>query len=717
MPDSSGVLPRGSVWIGLLAMATTIWPGPSWGAQRVIEEIVVTAQKREQSLMDVPQSVQAFSGEFVEDNGIYDLVDAMNYVPGASASFSGGAGSQLYNLRGTGAQGRIGQLAIGFYIDDIPWIGGGPYGPPIELFDLESLEVLRGPQGTLYGQGSMGGTFVITTSRPDLNEFEARGRAYGYDMQNGDNSWGGDATVSVPIVQDRLGLRVTGGYHDLSGLAESPDFPGDENIDPYHRWNTRAKLLWQPSDDVSVTTTYWHTEEHRDFSPGIYGSADPPLILGTGGIVGIVDQETDLASVLVDWDTRLGRLTSATSWVDNEGLFDSTFAFDTFIPGLGNINAVLLLTAPGEAKAWNQEFRFTSTGDGPWQWIAGAQYTDADGSSFVISDYVDGPAFLVDLPAAIGSTESTSKRWSVFGEISRELFGGRVTPLFGLRYYEDDQTSDSIDATTLQESNFDTTFSAWSPRFNVSFQPSDEVSIYLNIAKGFRSGVFNTTTQIQNAAVFGIDLIPELPESVLWSYEIGSRLSMLDGSLLVEPAVYYVVYDDYQFEGSAGNVNFALPIAEVEGIGADLLVTWVTPMDGLTLNFTGDVNRTEPTKIDADFTRTQAALEEDEQMPFVPEWSYRIGADYERALGTSGYTGFASVAYFERASQVDFITGLVSADIEDVTVRLGVRATHWGLTLWGENLGNEKGPAVIAGGLPNRYDHRRFGITVTADLQ
>jgi outer membrane receptor protein involved in Fe transport len=195
----------------------------------------------------------------------------------------------------------------------------------------------------------MGGTFVITTSQPDLNEFEARGRAYGYDMQNGDDSWGGDATISVPIVQDRLGLRVTGGYHDLSGLAESPDFPGDENIDPYHRWNTRAKLLWQPSDDVSVTTTYWHTEEHRDFSPGIYGSADPPLILGTGGIVGIVDQETDLASVLVDWDTSYGRLTSATSLVDNQGLFDSTFAFDTFIPGLGNINAVLLLTAPWEA--------------------------------------------------------------------------------------------------------------------------------------------------------------------------------------------------------------------------------------------------------------------------------------------------------------------------------------------------------------------------------
>ena len=682
---------------------------------RVIEEVVVTAQKREQTLMEVPQSVQAFSGEFIEEQGIYDLVDAVDFIPGASASFSGGAGSQLYNLRGTGAQGRIGQLAIGFYIDEVPWIGGGPFGPPIELFDIESLEVLRGPQGTLYGQGSMGGTFIINTSAPNLESFDARGRVYGSDMKEGEETYGFDATVSMPLVQDRVALRITGGFEDASGLAESPDYPG-ENIDDFEQWDTRAKLLWEVSDQLSVTATYWYSDEDRNFSPGIYSSVDPPLISGTGGVLGKAIQETQLASVLVDWDTTWGRLTSATSFIRSDGLFDSAFAFDTFIPDVGLVNAVLQLTVPGDSESYDQEFRFASTGDGPLQWIVGAQYSDVQGSSEILSAYVAGPDFLTSLPPAIESTESTSERWSVFGEVSREFWDGKLTPLIGLRYYEDDQTQDSLSNVTLEDFDIERTFDAVSPRFNLSYQPTDATQIYLNVAKGFRSGVFNRPTQVFNAAIVGIDLQTALDESVLWSYEIGGRFRLLDGRLQVEPAIYRVVYEDYQFEGSAGNVNFALPIEEVEGTGADLLVTWLTPLDGLTLTLSGDVNKTEPTKIEASFTETQASLAEDEQMPFVPEWSYTVGAHYERGLGTTGYDGFGSVSWMERDSQVDFITGLVSARIEDLTVRLGMRNDVWSVTLWGENLTDEKGPAVIAGGLPNRYDRRRFGITLSASL-
>lgn len=689
--------------------------GQARASQNLIEEVVVTAQKREQTLMEVPQSVQAFSGAFIEEMGIYDLVDAVNFIPGASASFSGGAGSQLYNMRGTGAQGRIGQLAIGFYIDDIPWIGGGPFGPPIELFDLEALEVLRGPQGTLYGEGSMGGTFVINTARPDLERFTARGRVMASDMKEGERTYGFDATVSVPIIRDKLALRVTGGRTDAGGLAESDDFPG-RNIDDFEQWDMRAKLLWEVTDTLSITATHWHTKEDRNFSPGIYGSVNPPMIFGTGGVQGKAIQETKLSSVLIDWDTGYGRLTSATSHVDNEGLFDSAFAFDTFIPEIGLINAVLQLTVPAESEAFSQEFRFASTSDGPWQWITGAQYTDSDGSSETLSAYVAGPEFLTSLPPAVGFGDSSSKRWSVFGELSRELMDGLLTPLIGVRYYEDRQKVNSTSETSGVTTRFRETFDAVSPRFNLRYRPSDDVQIYLNIAKGFRSGVFNTPTQIENAALLGIDIQPTLKESVLWSYEIGARFRFLEGRLQVEPAIYHVLYDDYQFEGSAGNVNFALPIEEVEGTGIDLLVTWFTPIDGLTLLVSADVNETEPSKIEADFTATQASLAKGKQMPFVPEWSYSMLAQYERPLGDTGLTGFGSAVWYRRDSQVDFITGLVSAEIEDLTLRLGVRKNNWSVTVWGENLTDEIGPAVIAGGLPNRYDRRRFGLTLTAEL-
>ncbi len=685
--------------------------------KRVIEEVIVTAQKRTETLMDVPQSVQAFSGDFIEQNDVKDLVDAVKFVPGASASFSGGAGSQLYNLRGTGAQGRIGQLAIGFYIDDVPWIGGGPYGPPIfEFFDLQSMQVLRGPQGTLYGQGSMGGTFIIKTQEPDLNKFDARGRITGNNMKEGSSSYGFDATTSVPLIQDHLGLRVTGGYKKGAGLAESNDYPG-KNIDDYYQWNWRGKLLWQASDRLSVTSTYWLTKENRNFSPGIYATVDPPRINGTGGFRGKATQRMELGSVVVDWDTNLGRLTSATSFINNQGYFNSTFAFDTAIPGVGLINAVLLLTAPGDAQSYDQEFRFTSTGDGPWQWIVGAQASDIKTHSDVISAYVAGPSFLTSLPPAIGSTGGTSKPKSVFGELSYGFFNGKLTPLVGLRYFRDDQTLDSFSNTTLQTYSVDKTFDALSPRFNLSYQPNDATQIYLNVAKGFRSGVFNTPTQIFNAGLLGIDLQSALKESVLWSYEVGGRFRLLNDTLQVEPAVYLAAYQDYQFEGSSGNVNFALPLKRVEAKGIDLLVTYVTPIDGLTLNVTADQNTTEPTKIDPVITATQASLTKDKQMPFVPKWSYTLGADYERPLGSSGYQGFVRTSWHERASQVDFITGLRSATIQDFNLRVGVSKDFWTLTLWGENLTDEKGPAVIAGGLQNRYDRRRFGLTLEASLE
>jgi outer membrane receptor protein involved in Fe transport len=543
----------------------------------------------------------------------------------------------------------------------------------------------------------------------------ARGRFSVSDMREGERKYTMNGSASVPIVQDRFAVSLTGGSTAGPGLAESNDFPG-EDIDDYEQWEVRGKALWEVDETLSVQATWWRMKEDRNFSPGIYGSVDPPMIFGTGGIQGKAIQETTLSSILVDWEIGPGRLTSATSYVDNEGVFDSAFAFDTFIPGIGLINAVLQLTVPAESDAFSQEFRYASTSDGPWQWIVGAQYTDSEGSSHTLSAYVSGPDFLTGLPPSIGASEATSERWSVFGEISREFMDGLNTPLLGLRYYQDEQTLDALSETSGEVFRIDETFDAVSPRFNLRFQPSEETQIYLNVAKGFRSGVFNTPTQIENAAIFGIPVESTLDESVLWSYEIGGRFRLLDGRMQVEPALYQVVYDDYQFEGSAGNVNFALPIEEVEGVGMDLLVTYVTPIDGLALALAADVNETEPTKIDTAFTTTQASLAKNEQMPFVPEWSYSLTAMYERPIQRD-YVGYGSVMWMERAKQVDFITGLDSAEIQDFTVRFGVRNDAWSLTFFGENLTDEKGPAVIAGGLPNRYDRRRFGLTVTAAMR
>ena len=464
-----------------------------------------------------------------------------------------------------------------------------------------------------------------------MENFTARGRGQYYTMEEGGETTGGDATVSIPIIQDQLALRLTGGFANNTGLAETPDLPNKDDIDDYDQRDLRAKLRWEPSDTFAVTTTFWHTEEDRNFSPGIYASVDPPLITGTGGVVGDVEQETALYSVLIDWETPIGRFTSATGYINNEGIFDSAFAFDTFIPGLGLVNSVLQLTVPASTKNWNEEIRLASTSDGPLQWIVGATYTEQNGINTVLSAFIGG--FLQGLiPDSISANDGLSQSWSVFGEVSYELFDGKLTPLVGLRYYEDDVESNSV-ASGVPDFHVEETFDAVSPRFNLKYQPSDDAQIYLNIAKGFRSGVFNTPTQQANAAGLGIILDQALDESTLWSYEIGARFELLDSTLRIEPAVYYADYSDYQFEGSVGNINFDLLIDQVEATGVELLVTYVPPVEGMTLAVIADYNETEPTDLQSGVSTQVPSLEEDEQMPFVPKWSYTLQADYEMPLG------------------------------------------------------------------------------------
>ncbi len=168
----------------------------------IVEEIVVTASKREEGLMDVAQSIQYLSGEELEGSGVQNLAQIVQLIPGVSLP-TGVASTRRYNVRGTGAV-RTNDSAVGFYIDGMPhYIVDLPFGPDTEVFDLESIQVLRGPQGTLYGQGAQGGTILITTAQPDLEQFRARVRAGASRMHKGGDGHTYDASISVPLMKVR----------------------------------------------------------------------------------------------------------------------------------------------------------------------------------------------------------------------------------------------------------------------------------------------------------------------------------------------------------------------------------------------------------------------------------------------------------------------------------------------------------------------------------
>ena len=700
------------VAIGLALLGTGVAYAEDGQSQPgIVEEIVVTASKREEGLMDVAQSIQYLSGEELEGAGVQNLAQLVQLIPGVSLP-TGVASTRRYNVRGTGAV-RTNDSAVGFYIDGMPhYIVDLPFGPDTEVFDLESIQVLRGPQGTLYGQGAQGGTILITTAQPDLERFRARVRAGASRMREGGDGHTYDASISVPLIEGTLAASLTAGASQDPGLAEGMDLPGSD-LDEDDRWYARLKVLWEPSDELSVTGLIQQRDLDERQHRGTYGSLDPPLLGNTGGIAGGTGTELDLFGLNIEWDTGFATLTSSSSYMTYEYLHDSGFSF--FDPNLGNF-LVSYTADRDDVKTFNQELRLTSSGDGDWDWITGVSYTQGEHPNSSVINYLEPPAFAGMAKDQV-LTESTQMAW--FGEVSRSLMDGLITPLIGLRYFRDDRDKEIV--STFEAYGFvfpldnvdeDARFSLVSPRFNLRITPSEETMFFLNISRGFRSGTFNAPGVVAAVAVLGIPLDVTVPESTVWSYEVGGRFRLFDDSLLIEPSLYLADYEDYQFSGTLAGSVVRIGIEEVKATGAELLLQWNTAVDGLSLSMIGSASSTKVEAIDAAADELLQGLQDGNQLPNVPEWDFRIGVDYERPV-MGDWTAYASAFYFRRDGQSDFSTPLTSPVVSDLSLRLALANQNWRATLWGRNLTDDEGPASIsAGSLLYRWDRRSVGVTL-----
>ena len=702
------------VAIGLALLGTGVAYAEDGQRQpRIVEEIVVTASKREEGLMDVAQSIQYLSGEELERSGVQNLDQIVQLIPGMQLT-SSVASTRRYNVRGTGAV-RTNDSAVGFYIDGLPYyIVDLSSAPDTEVFDLESIQVLRGPQGTLYGQGAMGGTILITTAQPDLEQFRARVRAGASRMHEGGDGHTYDASISVPLIEGTLAASLTAGASRDPGLAEGIDLPGS-NLDEDNRSYARLKVLWQPSDELSVTGLIQHRDLDEGAFRGTYGSVDPPLLGATGGFEPVTDVEMDLFGLNIEWDAGFATLTSSSSYLTHEYSFSGGFSFSD--PNLGNF-LVSYTSDRDDVKTFNQELRLTSNGDGEWDWITGVNYTRGEHPTSSVISYLEPPAYAGTSSIDQIVTESTQMAW--FGEVSRSFMDGLITPLIGLRYFRDDRDKEIISTFEaggvvypLDNVDVDERFGLVSPRFNLRISPSDETMFFLNISRGFRSGTFNAPGVVAAVAVLDIALDVAVPESTVWSYEVGGRFSLFDDSLLIEPSLYLANYEDYQFSGTLAASVVRIGIEEVKATGAELLLQWKTPVEGLSLSMIGSVSSTKIEKIDATTDMLLVGLEDGEQLPNVPEWDFRIGVDYERPV-TGDWTAYTSASYYRRDGQTDFSAPVTSPVVSDLSLRLALANQNWRATLWGKNLTDDVGPSGLSGGgaLLYRWDRRSVGVTL-----
>lgn len=698
-------------FIARAGVAAALVPGslmlaaPGVSAQssgQAMEEIVVTAQRREQAISDVPQAVQAFSGEDLKDANVDRLGDIIDMIPSASQVTSISAGSTAYQIRAIAPAEGLGDGTVGYYIDNFAFaLPALPYAPAIDLFDTERIEVLRGPSGTLYGLGSLGGTIKTITRDPVLDEFQLSARTEAAWSDDADESYSGDIMVNAPIVTDRLAIRGVLNYRKRGGYAELLAFD-EENGNPEKRRTGRVKVLAKPTDDLSLKVAYWSMKSRQDFFDRVT-FANPPRTNNTFGS-GASNYEFVIGDV--EYDLGFGLLQSTTGYAkaslsdDNNG--------SIALP-IGSFESQI----PQDSKVWNQDLRLSGTAmSDRLDYIAGVFYQDGEtsgGQKVVLPENTQVPGNVGLETSNDNVTDSES--WAVYGEVTYRPEAVPVSITLGLRYYEEKRSFDQNSVlrffTTGQEiltvGTTNTDENSLNPRINISWKPTEEGMIYVSATKGFRSGMLNSDALVGAAnAALGTNFESSNEPDELWNYELGSKWTVADGALDINAALYYIDWSDAQVAISPAAQFIIVPMGDVEGTGLDLEAFWRTPIDGLTLALSGNYNETELQNVDPLIQASNAPnlvyMKNGNQLVGTTKKTFASMINYRRPIAAAGWTMNYNLRYSYRGKQQSSYDGRYAPSIEFLSTRLAFESDHYEISLFAENLTDEGGPISVPGG-------------------
>ena len=663
----------------------------------LIEEIVVTALKRETNLMETPLAISAFTGEDLERVGADGLEEFLQFAPGVAMDRSTSGQHAIY-IRGLAS--TYGNSPIGFYIDEVPFTAlTVTFIPDVRSWDLERVEVLRGPQGTLYGASSLGGTIRILTQDPVHNEFQAKFDGTYSDTDDGGENYAVKAAVNIPLVEDTLSLRLSGTNEDYDGWIElfnAFTFASEEDHNDFEVDTARAKLLWTINEKADVVLGYWYTDAFTD--NGNLADDDGMSITAFNATTA-QDISSDLFSAEVNIDFDWATLTSSTSMFE----YDSVSLFVDFVGGFGS----------SEIEIFSQELRLTSRQQDPLFWTLGAIYIE---NETFYDFYFNLPGFFVNQ----STQDNDSTSYAIYGEATYAL-NDQLDATLGLRYYNDDVTRNDTQF-LVPQAEIETNFTDWSPRVNFAWTPSEDRLLFATLSKGFRSGLTQPSIALGAAAFTGIGIENGIDPEDAWNYEIGGKFSFLDGRFTLDAVAYFIDWQDLQAQILLNAVVFAFVNAgDAEGQGLELAATWQAS-ENLSFALAGNINDTTyaDTVTDA-FGRV--IFEEGEQIQFVPEYTVSASVDYSYSLGNDWRAvARASVEQVgERTTTDNSLTSVSGESNTRINLRLGIEKGSLGAHLFAENLGNDDSrinPAgtLLARGYASRYRPRTVGINLRWEL-
>jgi iron complex outermembrane receptor protein len=677
----------------------------------VLEEVTVTARRREESLLDAPYAVTAFTAEAIEDAGIQRVEDVIGLTSNVTLATSQGIGTAFLSVRGI-TQVRNGESPVATVIDGVPQFSAIQFRQ--ELFDLESIEIVKGPQGALYGRNATGGAIIINTRRPG-NEPDAYVTA---GIGDGDE-YSVEGSVGGALIEDTLFGRISGKYIDRDGYLTN--ITRNEKADRFEDLTLRGRMIWEPSDALTLDFRA-AMQRHKGRGIGFQYQAvdladDNITAIGFGTDTGPIDANNvlpvrdnnvdfgerdmlDLALKL-DWETDYGTLISTTSYTDLEEWSDSDqfpytnarsspalFGFDGTQTGFFDISAV------------SQELRFVSPSDQRVRWEVGASYLDWD--RFVsLSTGVDTGAGIIRIErepstdprnptTSFLADDNSNKAKAIFGQLGIDITE-QFELSFALRYDEEERTQfvsplqfPAGEPGATNKATFDKT----QPKVTLRYQPTDRSNWYLTWGEGFRSGQFNQNGIAEVAESVGLTGVSDVADQEeTSSLEVGYKGSFVNDRLRLTSALFSTDVDGQHFFSFIGAISAQIltNIDKVDLKGGEIDLTYLVNENFQVYGSYGYTDsEIKSYAVDPNAVGNRA--------PYIAKHTLNLGGQYDIPWNVADTYLFTRVDYEMRGEQYwDVLNSTERDALHLVHLRLGVNDNQgkWSLTGQVNNLTDE----------------------------
>jgi len=736
---------------GIIVIAEPLWAQVA--PTQALEEIVVTARKRNENFQDVPVTMDVFTAQEIAAAGIESPRDFIAMVPNMTLVETQNIGNSFITIRGI-SQARNSEPSVAVLVDGV--LETNPYEFTQELYDIRQIEVLKGPQGALYGRDAIGGAIIIHTADP-TDHFEASTRV---GVGNG-LAEKAQLNLSGPLDSaGTLKYRASFNYYNTDGYLQNVYL--DRKADPYRDYSGRIRLLWTPADNFSAdlrlmydkaeTTAYYfiiprsnELNPFSDFStPGNANDTTSPI---QNNNLGTDNRDIFDAALKLDYNLAYGTITSITDFnhtkeIDTGDAYDFRPVATSVLTALTSFVGPIPTPAQGgpfdesqsqfiDVKTISQELRFTSPVVNGFSWIAGAYFVHTkrfistgnladrgDGVPAVFYTPIVDPAnpFATNTNQTFLSDSQDNNAWAVFGDAIYE-FNKQWELDVALRYDQDQRqnTTDTPSVFLPTTTAFTgevrkATFSATQPKATLRFKPTDDWTFYGGWSRGFRSGGFNQTGVGDVARANNVLGVNDLFQAeIADTYEVGFKSQFMDRRLTLDADIFHTQSKNgyfFVFIAADSTQNLGNLSATYKGAEVSLAAHPTDQLDlyaGVGFTDSRITAMADPTVIG-------------NQAPLVSRNTINAGAQYKQPLG-DGLLGTVRLDYNEIGRTWWEPYNITSRDpVSLVDLRLGLQAKNWTVTAWSKNLTNriynaEFSPGNVGGaGFLWRAPPRRYGL-------